>query len=458
MPESRHRPAPPRNLWSVTPSSAQAAASSPMRYSPSRSSESAARWAIDGGMISPSSPSVQVTSVTRAPSAAYLAIVAPVPIDSSSGCACTTSNRRPSSGAPPGSMDASLPAAPGSAGTGKMLWHDREFPAPGGQDQTVHARRTAGVPHLTRRCTGGLPANSERQRPGDVSVGAGRRRRAGTAGRGPADAGRRRGGPAAAGARPPGAGQGAGRRHRGLRHGRGPDGRGLLLVGAGLFGGPDPPGRQPVHPARGAGAWPGTGSAPRPDGEAAGLRLCGGTAGGQPGRPRRRPGPGGPAGRSARDVRAGRVHRGRGDGPPPRLLVVPGRFGAAGRAGGRDARHAVAYRRPRQPGAAARRGGLSGRRHPERPGVPPVGQAGRYHRGRRDRPRRVPVPGDRLLGGRARTAGGGAEPRPADDAAAGCRRRYRPGRGAARGHRRALAGGRSRRPRLDRRRAAGVDS
>src|SRR5579859_6685965 len=45
-------------------------------------------------MISPSSPRVQVTSVTRAPSAAYLAMVAPVPIDSSSGCACTSSRRR----------------------------------------------------------------------------------------------------------------------------------------------------------------------------------------------------------------------------------------------------------------------------------------------------------------------------------------------------------------------------
>src|ERR1700722_9786003 len=45
-------------------------------------------------MTSPSSPSVQVTSVTPAPSAAYLAMVAPVPIDSSSGWACTSSNRR----------------------------------------------------------------------------------------------------------------------------------------------------------------------------------------------------------------------------------------------------------------------------------------------------------------------------------------------------------------------------
>src|SRR5580700_2103764 len=44
-------------------------------------------------MISPSSPSVQVTSVTCAPSAAYLAMVAPVPIDSSSGWACTSRSR-----------------------------------------------------------------------------------------------------------------------------------------------------------------------------------------------------------------------------------------------------------------------------------------------------------------------------------------------------------------------------
>ena len=78
MPESRQRPGPPRNRWSVTPSAAQAAASSPIRYSPSRSSFSAARYASDGGMISPSSPSVQVTSVTCAASAAYFAIVAPV--------------------------------------------------------------------------------------------------------------------------------------------------------------------------------------------------------------------------------------------------------------------------------------------------------------------------------------------------------------------------------------------
>src|ERR671930_565082 len=44
-------------------------------------------------MISPCSPSVQVTRHTSAPSAAYLAMVAPVPRDSSSGWACTSSSR-----------------------------------------------------------------------------------------------------------------------------------------------------------------------------------------------------------------------------------------------------------------------------------------------------------------------------------------------------------------------------
>ena len=49
-------------------------------------------------MISPSSPSVQVTSVTGTPAAAYLAMVAPVSIDSSSGWACTSSSPPPVSG------------------------------------------------------------------------------------------------------------------------------------------------------------------------------------------------------------------------------------------------------------------------------------------------------------------------------------------------------------------------
>src|SRR6478736_2813630 len=73
-------------------------------------------------MISPSSPSVQVTSVTCAPSAAYLAIVAPVPIDSSSGCAYA------------------------SAGPGKMLIMTESFPR-----QEARTRRfTLGVPRSFR--------------------------------------------------------------------------------------------------------------------------------------------------------------------------------------------------------------------------------------------------------------------------------------------------------------------
>ena len=46
-----------------------------------------------GTRISPISPAVQVTSVTPRPSATYFAIVAPWPIDSSSGWACTSSRR-----------------------------------------------------------------------------------------------------------------------------------------------------------------------------------------------------------------------------------------------------------------------------------------------------------------------------------------------------------------------------
>src|ERR1700722_11217185 len=146
MPESRHRPGPPRNLWSVTPSRSHAAASSPIRYSPSRSSWSAARCASDGGMTSPSSPSVQVTSVTRAPAAAYFAIVAPVPMDSSSGCACTSSSRRSGLGSSAELMPASLSAAPGWDGNGKIFPMTESFPR-----QEARTRRfTLGVPRAFR--------------------------------------------------------------------------------------------------------------------------------------------------------------------------------------------------------------------------------------------------------------------------------------------------------------------
>src|SRR6266702_4518840 len=107
MPESRHRPGPPRNRWSVTPSSA----------------------------------SVQVTSVTCAPSAAYLAIVAPVPIDSSSGCACTSSSRRPAI-----ALSEVMVASLRARGTGKMLIMTESFPR-----QEARTRRfTLGVPRSFR--------------------------------------------------------------------------------------------------------------------------------------------------------------------------------------------------------------------------------------------------------------------------------------------------------------------
>ena len=343
--------------------------------------------------------------------------------------------------------------------------HDREFPPTGGQDEAVHARRAAGVPRLTRRRPGHLPAHPGRQRPGDLPVGAEHQQRAGTAGRRSEDAGRRAGEPAGGRAGPPGTGQGAGWRHRGLRRGRqSGDGR-LRLVRTGLRDRPDRPegGGRP-----GADAGPGAGSPARPDRPAAGVRVGRRAAGHraarargrqqarprQPARRRRaraRAGPREPGRRLAGDVRAGRVHRGGGDGPAPRLLVVPRRFGRARGAGRRIAGHQVAHRRPRQPGTAVRRGGLSRRGHSERRRVPPPGQAGRVQRGGRYRPHRVSVPGDGVLGGCAQSAGGGAEPGPADDAAGHDRREQRPGRRPARGHRPALAGHRPRRPRLDRR-------
>src|SRR3954452_4538738 len=70
-----------------------AAVSSEIRYPPSWSAWSAASCASSGTRTSPSSPSVQVSRVTEAPSATYRAIVAPVLMVSSSGCACTRRRR-----------------------------------------------------------------------------------------------------------------------------------------------------------------------------------------------------------------------------------------------------------------------------------------------------------------------------------------------------------------------------
>src|ERR1700757_2840726 len=111
-------------------------------------------------MISPSSPSVQVTSVTCAPSAAYLAIVAPVPIDSSSGCACTSSSRLAEL------MAASLPAAARPAGTGKIMDMTETFPR-----QEARTRRfTLGVPRAFRVSPDGARVAYLRTRGGDDPV------------------------------------------------------------------------------------------------------------------------------------------------------------------------------------------------------------------------------------------------------------------------------------------------
>src|SRR6202050_414526 len=97
-------------------------------------------------MISPSSPRVQVTSVTRAPSAAYLAMVAPVPIDSSSGCACTSSRRRCPAGTGAEVIAASLAARQRAARTGYIHHMTDSFPR-----QEARTRRfSLGVPRAFR--------------------------------------------------------------------------------------------------------------------------------------------------------------------------------------------------------------------------------------------------------------------------------------------------------------------
>src|SRR5690606_8489208 len=100
IPESRKRAgrAPSRpGTWSRrssrwTPSSASAAASSCSRRRASRSG-SAVRWPSSGGMTSPCSPRVQVTTETSTPAATARASRPPAPIVSSSGCAKTARRR-----------------------------------------------------------------------------------------------------------------------------------------------------------------------------------------------------------------------------------------------------------------------------------------------------------------------------------------------------------------------------
>src|ERR1700722_18918913 len=91
-------------------------------------------------MISPSSPRVQVTSVTGTPAAAYLAMVAPVSIDSSSGWACTYNRPPPDSGVLTGSETSWRPRVVGHGGRiGAMT---ESFPPP----QARTRRFSLGVP------------------------------------------------------------------------------------------------------------------------------------------------------------------------------------------------------------------------------------------------------------------------------------------------------------------------
>src|SRR5215472_12112844 len=141
IPESRHLPGQPRNRWSDTPSTLHAASSSPIRYCPSPPSASQARCPSSAGITSPSSPSVHVTKATCAPSAAYLAIVAPVPIDSSSGWACTRSKRLPSAAV----IGASLPSEPQTA-AGRIYSVTDSFPRQAARTMGF----TLGVPRSFR--------------------------------------------------------------------------------------------------------------------------------------------------------------------------------------------------------------------------------------------------------------------------------------------------------------------
>ena len=183
---------------------------------------------------------------------------------------------------------------------------------------------------------GGLPAQPGRRRPGHLPVGARRRHRPGTPGRRPGQgrlAGRghdrRRAGQ-------PGADARAGGGHRRIRHRRRAHGGRVRPGRPGLPGGPDG-GRLPAGD-------PGPGSRVRPaarPGRAAGrLRLRGRAAGHRPGD--RRGHRDHRAGRRAgAQLRAGRVHRGRGDGPHPGLLVGARRHGPARGQGGQHARPAA---------------------------------------------------------------------------------------------------------------------
>src|ERR1700753_2561612 len=141
-------------------------------------------------MISPPSPSVHVTRVTCAPSAAYRAMVAPVPIDSSSGWACTSSSRRL------GDEVTHVRVAV----AGRIYVHDRKLPPAAGPDPALHPPRTPLLLPLPRPRSQRVPAQQGRRRPGDLPVAAGRGPWGRTADRRPGRAERHRRGPPARGA------------------------------------------------------------------------------------------------------------------------------------------------------------------------------------------------------------------------------------------------------------------
>ena len=195
----------------------------------------------------------------------------------------------------------------------------------------------------------------------------------------------------------------------------------VYVTGLGSSGAPGPGGhpgprahRRPVPRLR---------SPPRPHRHAGRLRPSGRAARGHD-RRRRGHRAGQPGRHPGAFLRRGRVHRRRGDGPDARLLVGAGRRQPAGRPGGREPRPAVAYRRPGQPGAPGRHRGLPRGRHPQRRRLPPAGHPGRPPGRGGHRPRRVPVPGHRGLGGGRRPAhrGGAA----ATSGCCGCWPRTRP--------------------------------
>src|SRR3712207_3198660 len=137
-PSGRPESTNPRNSCS-TPRISRARAISSRRISGRRSQTSGRSSA--GLSTEPRSPPVQVATMTRAPSATYLAMVAAPLLDSSSGWACTASRRS-------GSASVTPTSSPGRAGRRRRRAPDRVFVA-------LVTLRSATVPDFRRPDTGG---------------------------------------------------------------------------------------------------------------------------------------------------------------------------------------------------------------------------------------------------------------------------------------------------------------